>query len=195
MSVHCSCVTIAPSGVEVGCALVVDAKAVMCVFPCLQSIHSSACRCVSCLSVQKILIVLLLFAFASSTAAAGAMSPGQSGYRDQRTWPAFKPRARPLFCLTSLGMFAVVLVDDVRYQEREGKNRDKAEGACEFLRLNSACDLCVCAAPNAKLSLFWPRSLECLSMQWSSQHGCDPDCHFCFLQTLTDGCFPSAYKC
>ena len=103
--------------------------------------------------------------FASSTAAAGAMSPGQSGYRDQRTWPAFKPRARPLFCLTSLGMFAVVLVDDVRYQEREGRNRDKAEGACEFLRLNSACDLCVCAAPNAKLSLFWPRSLESLSMQ------------------------------
>lgn len=63
MSVHCSCVTTAPSGVEVGCALVVDAKAVMCACPYLQSFHSSPCRCVSCLSIQKILIVLLLFAF------------------------------------------------------------------------------------------------------------------------------------
>ena len=67
--------------------------------------------------------------FASSTAAASAMSSGHGGYRDQRTWPALMPRARPLFCLTSLGMFAVVLVDDVRYQRKEcRKSRTKAAG-------------------------------------------------------------------
>lgn len=37
------------------------------------------------------------------------------------------PRARPLFCLTSLGIFAVVLVDDVRCR-KECQNRAKAAG-------------------------------------------------------------------
>lgn len=69
--------------------------------------------------VQKLRGPPLVSQFASRTAAAGAVTVRRRWiwYRDQRTWPAFKPRARPLFCLTSLGMFAVVLVDDVRYKE------------------------------------------------------------------------------
>jgi hypothetical protein len=37
-------------------------------------------------------------------------------------------------------MFAVVLVDDVRYQEREGRVSRERRAPGEFLRQNSACD-------------------------------------------------------
>ena len=89
--------------------------------------------------------------FASSTAAAGARPPGDDGYWDQRTWPALMPRARPLFCLTSLGMFAVVLVDDVRYQARRETVRD-SRGACKFRKRVSW--RAICCALSAKTLAF-----------------------------------------
>jgi hypothetical protein len=126
---------------------------------------------VSWLSVQKLLHRRppLQSHFASSTATGGCSgSLGTVGmYGGQRTWPAFKPRARPLFCLTSLGMFAVVLVDDVRYQEREGRDSEP-QAACEFLRQNSACDFCVCAVRRRRQG--FPRFFSWASVSDTSEH-------------------------
>jgi hypothetical protein len=55
-------------------------------------------------------------------------------------------------------MFAVVLVDDVRYQEREGRDFEP-QAAFEFLRQNSACGFCVCALRPRQAFIRFPMGL------------------------------------